>query len=328
MRREDLRTLLTALGLADQSSNPNRISAVEAWRTSQEALRADAGNNLLSVHDVVQLTSDAAKMGPIVSIDASAGSLTVKFDGESTTTTVPLASVQRWTRDGTTGQQPDPKRQRTSPVAALATNGSSVEALLDEAIDCVATKQQRVPTNRWRTTRHYRHGHWHIGAPGLMTKHRRLSTPLHVTSLQSAPRHTAWSGQKTATAVSGLRGATATTSPHPDLPSALVQAAGSQKTNTSAIWLRSSSLQRPLLPLHCRMTAHSAHPLTVPPLSPTTTPPLRPQIPSQTPVTTPQVPTRGNHCSRRSRPPSQRTHTSDGSWVDCSKIHLRWSAVT
>ena len=120
MRREDLRTLLTALGLADQSSNPNRISAVEAWRTSQEALRADAGNNLLSVHDVVQLTSDAAKMGPIVSIDASAGSLTVKFDGESTTTTVPLASVQRWTRDGTTGQQPDPKRQRTSPVAALA----------------------------------------------------------------------------------------------------------------------------------------------------------------------------------------------------------------
>ena len=48
---------------------------------------------------------------------------------------MPLASGQRWTRDGTTGQQPDPKRQRTSPVAALATNGSSVEALLDEARD-------------------------------------------------------------------------------------------------------------------------------------------------------------------------------------------------
>ena len=146
MRREDLRTLLTALGLADQSSNPNRISAVEAWRTSQEALRADAGNNLLSVHDVVQLTSDAAKMGPIVSIDASAGSLTVKFDGESTTTTVPLASVQRWTRDGTTGQQPDPKRQRTHngiafTVKAIAVNSGDIPNFVEITNDAAPTGQ-------------------------------------------------------------------------------------------------------------------------------------------------------------------------------------------
>ena len=96
MRREELRTLLTALGLDDESSNPRRVTAVETWRASQEALRGSAGNNLIAVHDVVQLISDASKVGTVVTTDADAGSLTVKFNGEAAIATVLLAEVKRF----------------------------------------------------------------------------------------------------------------------------------------------------------------------------------------------------------------------------------------
>jgi len=118
----ELKALMEARGIGDESNNPKRKAALEAWRTSQSG-RAD---NTVGPHTLIQLAADSTKVGTVVSTDAAAGSLEVSFNGASGFSTVALADVKLF--------DPNPTK-RAKISSALASDGSSVEMCVDKGKD-------------------------------------------------------------------------------------------------------------------------------------------------------------------------------------------------